>query len=69
MESSLRLMGTDRLDALLIHWPICLDRANADHQAARLGAWRAMEQLVHDGWGLALGWITQTLCGQQQVQA
>lgn len=37
------------LDSVVIHWPICLDSAAADHGAARRGAWGALEALVAEG--------------------
>merc|ERR1712166_1099122 len=46
IQSSLSALGTDYIDSALIHWPVCLDDPEADHQAVRRGCWKALEQLV-----------------------
>ncbi|MEO7933128.1 MAG: aldo/keto reductase [Chthoniobacterales bacterium] len=45
-DDSLRLLGTDYVDLLLLHWPI---------PTADAAAWRAMETLLADGRARAIG--------------
>lgn len=51
VRSSLERLGVRKLDAVVIHWPICLDRActEAEHAESRRGAWGALEELVAEG--------------------
>lgn len=35
LESSLGHLGSDYMDSLCIHWPVCLDDPNADHAYVR----------------------------------
>ena len=49
VASTLANVGVTTLDSVIIHWPICLDNASADHGAARRGAWQALEALVREG--------------------
>ena len=48
---TLRHVGRSRLDAVIIHWPVCLGKVadDAEHAAARRGAWRGLEALVDKG--------------------
>lgn len=53
-ESSLQKLGTDYLDAYLIHWPVLVE--NQDHVAEDLcDTWRALERLYQDGKVRAIG--------------
>ena len=48
---SLANLGRSKLDAVIFHWPICLDKVadEAEHAQARRIAWQALEQFVDDG--------------------
>ena len=37
------------LDSAVIHWPICLDKHDADHKMARAESWRGLERLGEQG--------------------
>ncbi len=53
-EASLKKLGTDYLDAYLIHWPVLVE--NQDHLEEDLcDTWRALERLYHDGKVRAIG--------------
>lgn len=53
-EASLRKLGTDYLDAYLIHWPVLVE--NQDRLEEDLcDTWRALERLYHDGKARAIG--------------
>ena len=53
-ERSLQKLGTDYLDAYLIHWPVLVE--NQDHVAEDLcDTWRAFERLYQDGKLRAVG--------------
>lgn len=54
---TLERLGVARLDAVVIHWPLCLDKpcAEAEHAAARRAAWGALEALVAEGVVGAIG--------------
>ena len=47
VASSLSNMGLTYIDSVVIHWPVCLDDAEADHKLARAHAWQALEELHH----------------------
>ena len=47
VTSSLSNMGLTYIDSVVIHWPVCLNDAEADHKLARISAWRALEELHH----------------------
>ena len=51
VANTLRNLGAKRLDAVVIHWPICLDGpcADTEHAAVRRTAWAALESLVEEG--------------------
>lgn len=52
---SLHALGTDYVDLYLIHWPWPLQDPGADYRAGNAEAWRAMEELLHDGRVRAIG--------------
>ena len=53
-EASLKRLGTDYLDAYLIHWPVLVE--NQDHVEEDLcDTWRAFERLYEDGKLRAVG--------------
>lgn len=53
-ERSLQKLGTDYLDAYLIHWPVLVE--NQDHVSEDLcDTWRAFERLYQDGKLRAVG--------------
>ena len=64
VASSMRNLRTDYLDSVVIHWPICLDQFDADHQSVRKETWRALEALVAEGTVHRIGvsnWTTTLL--------
>ena len=48
---TLKHVGRSKLDAVVIHWPICLApvKSYAEHAEARKGCWRGLEALVDEG--------------------
>lgn len=52
---SLAALGTDYVDLYLIHWPWPLQEPGADYRAGNAEAWRAMEEIHHDGRARAIG--------------
>ena len=49
VQSSLANLQTSYLDSVIIHWPLCLDKHDGDHETARRLSWQALEGLVDEG--------------------
>lgn len=49
VKSSLANLHTTYLDSVIFHWPIALDRHDADNAAIRKAAWLALEEFVAAG--------------------
>lgn len=51
VESSCRNFGVERLSAVALHWPLCLDAPadEAEHRAVRKAAWQELELMVDEG--------------------
>lgn len=55
VENSLQNLQTPYLDSMIFHWPICLDKHDADHQTVRKETWQALEGLVDEGLVRSIG--------------
>jgi diketogulonate reductase-like aldo/keto reductase len=55
VNSSLANLQTSYLDSVIIHWPVCLDKHDADHKTTRKLSWQALEHLVDEGLVRSIG--------------
>ena len=74
MGSTLKNLDVDVLDAVVVHWPICLDAptSESEHAYVRRLSWEALESMVDDGVIRHLGvsnWTPELLDELLEVRA